>query len=228
MLDTAQAWQPLSLRVSGVRTGTITIDGSTWPEAEKGTPLIRLGAGNHLLIATVRGQAGADILLEWTLGSSAQLGPQWVPLPAMALASPALPTGGLLGLYYPGPQLGDLPALERVDQTINTYYQNPPGNLPFPFAAEWTGTLRIDTPGVYNFRLDSAGPATVYIDGSAVLTNGGASGEQSGSVILRAGIHQFRVDYSATGTYLHCYLTWQPPGGMLSPIPPSVTMPAHG
>jgi hypothetical protein len=228
MLSTADAWQPLALRVGGVRTATITIDGSTWQRAEKGTPVIRLGAGNHLLQISARGRVGSTLQLEWVYGPAAQAVPQWTPMPNVVLGAPTLPTGGLLGLYYSGSQIGTVPDLERVDQTINTYYQNPPENLQFPFATEWTGTVRIDTPGVYGFRLDSTGSATMYIDGASVISDGPDGGAQVTSTSLRAGIHQLRVDYSATGSYLHCYLTWQPPGSGFGPIPPSVTMPAHG
>jgi hypothetical protein len=153
----------------------------------------------------------------------------WGIVPSQYVGSPLLPSGGLLGLYYPGPTISGTPALERVDSTVYTYYQNPPLDLQFPFSARWLGRLAVPEAGKYAFSLDSTGPSTLYVDGKPILS------EQSGGPIatitvpLTAGPHQFRVDYNATGGYLHIYLEWRPPGQLnYSTIPARLLEPAHG
>ncbi len=147
----------------------------------------------------------------------------------VVVMSPNVPTGGLLGLYYPGPTIEGAPVLERVDQTVDTYYQTPPPNTQFPFSARWLGTLNAATGGLYQFALDSTGPSRLYIDGALVVAGGPGASATTATATLRPGLHLIRVDYNATGSYLHCYLTWAPPGqSALSALPPSATQPAHG
>jgi hypothetical protein len=111
---------------------------------------------------------------------------------------------------------------------VNTYYQNPPGNVGFPFSAIWLGSIDARTAGVYKLSLNSTGPATIFVDGIPVLSDGPAGGSVFGSLSLTAKAHRIRIEYRAVGGYLHCYLQWQPPGqASYEPIPPSVTEPAH-
>ena len=56
IIPTALSWQPLSLRLVGVRQASIVLDGQTWRNAATTTPLIRLGAGNHALRIEGRGR----------------------------------------------------------------------------------------------------------------------------------------------------------------------------
>lgn len=225
-------WQSLGLRVSGARRASLLLDGQRWPDGISGTGMLRLGAGNHDLVVEAEGKAGASLWLEWTAGSGlamdAGFALPWRPVPPLALAAPSMPTGGLLGLYYQTTTLDGPVGIARVDQQVNTYFQIPPAPLQFPFSARWRGMLRIDTGGYYTFKLDSAGPSVLYIDGKALLT-GVANTGQTASISLNPGRHTVRVDYTGAGSYLHCYLTWEPPGqSMFVPVPPTVTEPAHG
>ncbi len=223
------AWRVLSLRAAGVRHGTLIIDGSVWNNAVRGTGPIRLGAGNHSIAFIGRGPAGPTVELQWANGLPAGTPEMWGLAPPQIIGSPLLPSGGLLGLYFAGPTISGTPSLERVDETVYTYYQNAPPNLQFPFSVRWLGRLEAPKAGAYGFSLDSTGPSTLYVDGKPVVS------EQSGgpvaylTVPLTAGPHQIRLDYNATGGYLHMYLEWRPPGQTdYSTIPTRLLEPAHG
>jgi hypothetical protein len=224
----AQAWRIMSLRVAGLRQGKITIDGTTWNDATRGTGPIRLGAGNHSLTVSGEGKAGPVIELQAAQGLSSAA-PSWTAVPAASLGSPNLPSGGWLGIYYPGPTIAGTPTVERVDATIDTYFQNPPQNMGFPFATRWLGSMRAPTTGNYGFSLDSTGPSSFFIDGTEVMSGGPGGTKSLVYVPLTGGPHQIRVDYQATGSYVHCYLEWRPPGqSAFTAIPARVMEPAHG
>jgi 4-amino-4-deoxy-L-arabinose transferase-like glycosyltransferase len=223
------AWQIISIRAAGVRQGSIIIDGSTWNNAARGTGPIRLGAGNHSIEVIGRGKAGPDVELQWASGLLSGASALWGAVPPRNVGSPLLPSGGLLGLYYAGPTISGTPTLERVDETVYTYYQNPPPNLQFPFSTRWLGRVQAPKTGPYGFSLDSTGPSVLYIDGKAILSEQSGGPVASTTVPLTAGPHQIRIDYNATGGYLHVYLEWQPPGQLnYSPIPSRLLEPAHG
>ncbi|MDB5057463.1 MAG: hypothetical protein JWO59_935, partial [Chloroflexi bacterium] len=233
VLGGGQAWQPVSFRVAGLASGTLSIDGDSWPVNAAGTPSLRLGAGNHRVVVRGKGRAGRQLALQWTSpAGSIGLGgipSGWTTVPPLFISSPSLPIGGLLGLYFPGPVFSGSPVLERVDQTVNTYYQNPPGALTFPFSTRWLGIIEAPVTGSYSFGLDSTGPSSLFVDGHEVLKTGPSGGAYSTAIMLTHGPHKLKLEYHATGSYLHCYFTWAPPGQSgLSPVPPSVTQPAHG
>jgi 4-amino-4-deoxy-L-arabinose transferase-like glycosyltransferase len=222
-------WTPLSFRALGLRHGTIVIDGTIWKDAVAGTEPILLGAGNHSLAIQGVGQAGPSVALEWARGNPLGNAASWTLVPGANLGSSRLPTGGLLGLYYAGAVIAGAPVLERVDATVNTYYQLPPTNTQFPFSARWRGSLLAASSGNYSFALDSTGPSVLYIDERPVITEPSGVSSPMVTVPLAAGRHRIRVDYNATGSYLHCYLTWMPPGQIArGPIPAQVLEPDHG
>ena len=223
LIPSAEAWQPIALRLVGAGRATIVIDGQAWgPRGE--TPYLRLGTGNHSLQIDAAGNTAGSVEIQWS--SSVSGAASWQALPATLLEAPTMPTGGLLGLYYIGPAIGATPDLARVDQTVDTYYQTPPVGGNFPFAARWLGTIRIAHTGAYAFRLDSVGPSGLLIDGKPVVQSTGSP--MAESLSLSAGPHTIQLDYSATGSYLHCYLTWAPPGQSFAAIPSTVLEPAHG
>ena len=250
IIPTSLSWQPLALRLVGIRQASIAIDGQTWRNAAATTSLIRLGAGNHALRveAQGRGNGPAQLLLNtptspYGEGSTLQTGTGdapftatygWLPVPSWMLLAPEMPTGGLLGLYFGDPTVGNDLKLVRTDRTISTYYQTSPvyglvsSATGFPFSVRWLGALRIATGGSYTFKLESTGPSALRIDGRTLIPTGGVTTEGTASIALSAGSHDIQVDYSATGSYLHCYLSWAPPGQGYTPIPASATWPAHG
>ncbi len=223
-LSAQQTVFPVAFRVSGMTSGTMRIDGSTWPvSGGRSTPLLLLGAGNHSLEVSGRGKEAAQLAVEWQRGMA-----EWQAIPDQNLQSPDLPTGGLLGVYFASDDLTGQASFMRVDQYVNTYYQTPPSDLSFPFSVRWLGTVEAKSSGAYGFSLDSTGPAILLVDGSPVVDDGSAGGTGTGTVSLAAGVHAIRIEYRATGGYLHCYFKWRPPGQSgFEPVPPSVTLPAH-
>jgi len=218
-LSAAQVAFPVEFRVAGLAKGTLSIDNAAWPISGQGTPAVELGAGNHALVINGSGKTGGTVSLEWRSAST-----PWQPIPSLYLEAPSIPTGGLLGVYYSTPDFQGTPAFLRVDQFVNTYYQNAPDGLSFPFSVRWLGSVQIKTAGTYQFSLDSTGPAALYLDGRRVLS----SANGVATTALAAGAHTVRLDYQATGSYLHCYLRWTTPGQAgVVPIPPDVTLPAH-
>ena len=230
LVGSNNGWKPFAFRVIGAQKSAITIDGQTWNNGGMGTPLIRLGAGNHQLTITASHPSGSILGFQWDsqIESATQLPSTlgWTDVPNTVLAAPTMPTGGLLGLYFNGPTIGSVPVLARVDESLHTYYQNPPIPGPFPFAAVWSGSLQISQPGQYSFNLDSTGPSTLIIDGKTVVAVQAAP--NTGLIELLPGPHTIRLEYSASGGYLHCYLTWAPPGQSFSTIPVSLLEPGHG
>jgi hypothetical protein len=223
-LSAQQVSSPLAFRVTGLARGVLHIDGNVWPIAGgRATPPLLLGAGNHAIGLRGQGRTGNALALEWRNGAA-----PWQPVPGQSLQSPDLPTGGLLGVYFGSSYLSGAPSFRRVDQFVNSYYQTPPGSLSFPFSVRWLGSLETKVGGPYAFSLDSAGPAVLSVDGHPVVDDGPSGGTRVGSVLLSAGMHALRIEYRATGSYLHCYVKWQPPGQSdFEPLPPSVTEPAH-
>ena len=250
IIPTSLSWQPLALRLVGVRQASIVIDGQTWRNAAATTPLVRLGAGNHALRieGSGRGDGQAQVLLNtptslYGEGTPLQTGTSnapftaaygWQPVPSWMLLAPEMPTGGLLGLYFGDPTVGNDLKLVRTDRGISTYFQNSPvyglvkSATGFPFSVRWLGALRIATGGTYGFKLESTGPSSLRIDGRTPIPMGRAITDGMASIALTPGMHDIQVDYSATGSYLHCYLSWAPPGQGYVPLPASAIWPAHG
>jgi alpha-L-rhamnosidase len=69
------------------------------------------------------------------------------------------------------------------------------------FAAEFFGQIKIDRPGKYTFYVLSNDGSKLYVDNKLVVDNDGQHGaeERSGSIVLPAGMHDFRLDYFQAG-----------------------------
>ena len=97
--------------------------------------------------------------------------------------------------------------------------------------AEWDGTIEIERPGEYLFRLhpDST---TLTIDGRRVIDHAGArafGGGSDGRVTLAAGrwpIH-ITLEPGEAGRYFLWFI-WQPPGGEMEIVPPTALRPRPG
>ena len=216
---TAIASVPTQLRVLGARHALLTLDGEQWQVAAGSTPSLQLGAGNHAVQVRADGSTLTAIHLQWHIGLS------WADIPLINLASPSVPTGGLLGIYYQGGTPSGAPVLLRVDPTFHVYYQVPPPPTDWPFSVRWRGFLKIDRPGSYTLSLDSVGAGQLFVDGARLFPDPGAM-VKTVSVFLRSGRHAFRIDYTTEGpSGKHLYLQWSPPGQPLSPIPRTAPIP---
>lgn len=75
--------------------------------------------------------------------------------------------------------------------------------------------------GVYALRLRGTGPASLHIDGAAVLTSAGQL--STASLALEAGPHAFRVEAAKVSATFELTLEWSPPGlPGFAPIPPEL------
>ncbi len=162
-------------------------------------------------------------------------------------ASGAPINGARVELVSPGLQaeffdfdvpLTTLPSLEhrRADKTglasaINT--RNPDevfGGDPFgvqmspDYAARFSGWLRIETPGAYQFYLGADEGARLIVGGVTVVdipTGHGEFQEGSGIANLPAGLIPIEVTYYDSVGNAELQLSYQPPGGRRQVVPPS-------
>ena len=158
-----------------------------------------------------------------------------VPLLA-ALGSPLLHAGeapGLIGEFfdettdYPSKLTGKKPVLVRIDRQVNfaevtgQFYKT---KLAEKFSARWSGLLKVDKAGTYEFATESDDGSLLTIDDKDVVDNSGEHGMQkkSGSVELSAGTHALVMQYEQGGGGAGCKLLWKPPGGKEGAVPKEV------
>ena len=97
------------------------------------------------------------------------------------------------------------------------------------FAARFSGSLWLETPGDYVFHLGSDDGAALWIDGAAVILDDAPHSyrTRSATVPLSAGLHDVAVGfYENTGT-AGLRLSWTPPGGTETLLPASVVFHAE-
>lgn len=135
------------------------------------------------------------------------------------------PKAGLRGAYYEGREWLGPPVFERIDPFVQFDWPGPEP-LPDPFSVRWTGELRAEAPGTYEFKLDCDDGCAFFVDGhtlASVLTEGVHS--LLAEVALRSGRHQIRIDYFQGGGGKSIHFYWRPPGSHLRPVPPEVLVP---
>jgi hypothetical protein len=155
---------------------------------------------------------------------------------ACALALAALSTAvraaddlvsGLVGEYFALEEVpGDFPKIPatkkpyyvRVEKTVD--FDDAPDDfhgikLSENFYARWTGTLRVDKAGSYQFITDSDDGSRLSINGKVVVDNGGvhAMQEASGKIDLTPGDHAILIEFFEAGGGAGCKVAWHPPGG---------------
>ncbi len=94
------------------------------------------------------------------------------------------------------------------------------------FAIRFRAELKIDTPGMYTFTLNSDDGSQLYINGKLVIDNDGihATVSKQGSIKLDIGIHPIEIHYFQGPRY-RIALQWfyQPPNSAKKIIvPPDV------
>ncbi len=122
---------------------------------------------------------------------------------------------GLQAEYWPGADAEGEPEISRVEMTIDARW---PSEAPLdqPFLAQWQGVLYAPEFGDYQLLLQSPGPATLWLDGQALIESSG--GEQRLSRSLAKGNHTLRLQ--AEGGDGRLRLAWaRPSGDQLETIP---------
>lgn len=93
-----------------------------------------------------------------------------------------------------------------------------------PFSVIWKGFIKIHTPGVYKFSLESDDGSWLYIDDTEVIDNGGehAALRVSALTELSEGFHKIEVKYFDAGGDAVLKLYWAPPGQPEALVPSEV------
>jgi len=153
-----------------------------------------------------------------------------VPLLATLPFSGAVAADGLIGEYfentteYPEKLGAAKPILVRVEKQVNfpeitgQFYKT---KLAEKFSARWSGMIKIDKDGTYEFSTESDDGSVVSIDGKSVVDNSGEHGMQkkAGSIELTTGSHAIVVQFSQGGGGAGCVLRWKLPNGKEGTIP---------
>lgn len=138
--------------------------------------------------------------------------------------------GGLEGQYsFLGADGREVEVLRRVDPAIDfpvpqaidaAYLFNwDYGRFGFPadkpsYVVRWRGFLSVPEPGEYRFMADTVGEATLSIDAAPLSLVQDAATVRS----LSAGVHPIAIDYRLASGEARLVLSWQPPGGRMTPI----------
>ena len=118
------------------------------------------------------------------------------------------------------------PLIARIEKNINVPYPGgcpvrngvcewPGTSLQKDFGINWTGVIKIEKEGEYKFYGNADNGSRVFIDGKLVVNNAGMHGTErvnDGRVTLKAGNHEFKVDYYFDCGVPACVVSWEPPG----------------
>ncbi|HMA37824.1 MAG TPA: glycosyltransferase family 39 protein, partial [Chloroflexia bacterium] len=188
------------------------------PGAPAPDQLLTAGWHRFVVAATLAGPATPRLRLGQNGATPAEVNPLqlW----------PAAPGAGLLG-GIAGP--AGLPPQARVDAFIGFSAIGEPGVLgPAQSAggavrARWTGAVQIPQAGIYAFQVRTDGAARLSVDGAPVLAACAASDAVQPEVQLRLepGWHPLQLDYIAQPGREALDLSWTPPGGARTLIPPA-------
>ncbi len=116
---------------------------------------------------------------------------------------------------------------ERRDRAIGFRALTDLTRAAVPATATWEGILNLNLPGRYSFSLNAEGDAQLTIDGATLAAKAGGSGlgSTAGTVDLTAGAHVLNVTYTWRGGPGTIELSWIPPGGQSSLVPPEAFAP---
>ncbi|HTR82305.1 MAG TPA: alpha-L-arabinofuranosidase C-terminal domain-containing protein [Bacteroidota bacterium] len=129
---------------------------------------------------------------------------------------------GLLYKYYEGawqrlPNFSELSPL-RSGTTENVSI--PEGTARLNFGLQFSGYIKIDADGIYQFSITSDDGSALSIDGSDVVTNDGrhAMVERSGSLFLTKGYHSVEIAFFQAGGGSGLKLLMEGPGKTKGPV----------
>ena len=115
----------------------------------------------------------------------------------------------------------------RLDPQVNFEAKDGVGfiNLQWKefFAVVWTGVLRVPADGKYTLYLKSDDGSKLFLDGKEVIDNDGKHrmDEDSKSLDLTAGDHDFKIEYFQNKDKAGCVLSWKYEGVDKQVVPAS-------
>jgi hypothetical protein len=214
---------------AGPGPARLYVDGTLALNVPDGAPssvtTLGLVRGDHFVVLeAIAGGAGRDAVVEWAVPEETpRETPRFSPVPTACLEARDRPPGGLLGVVTAEGR----PEQKRMDRTLATSSLSHQLGLPGPFAAVWTGTLTAPGSGLYRFTFRSEGAEIeLSVDGRALPEPPRKKDEPAWrEVSLAAGPHAVRVGARVASGPGALEWTWQPPGGPVSIVPPSVLAP---
>lgn len=125
---------------------------------------------------------------------------------------------------FPAIPAGQTPTLVRLEPTVNHALVEGDFHgtkLTENFFARWTGLLRCDQEGLYNFYVESDDGCRLYLDSDLILDNsaGRAMEQRADRVVLKAGDHVIRFEYFQASGAAGVNLQWRTPTKGRSIIP---------
>jgi hypothetical protein len=201
-----------------VEDAILLIDGEPWDQPRY------LGRGLHsLTLIQDDPPARGSVILRWR--TQANFGEE-VTAADFFITSP--PQQGLTGFYYRGENWEGEPVLRQTTPfLLLSWPRDEP--LPHPFSVTFVGSLQIETPGLYRFRLKADdGVRLILADeilGEALVPD--QPNQVWAEQELSPGLYPIRIDYFQRhgGNALEFF--WQPPGQSEGPVPPGVLYPAE-
>ena len=153
-----------------------------------------------------------------------------------------MPGHGLIAeAFYPGYQLKQLPDFEtltpsrtwmvaNIDVPSGSYTQGSPErgeDVLENFAIRLRGQIKIETAGVYYFRITSDDGSKLFINGAPIIDIDGLRGISTkfNGVILDAGFYDIEIQYIQGPFEIGLYWDWQTPDGVAGIVPPEVLYP---
>ena len=120
---------------------------------------------------------------------------------------------GVRGDYYEGEEL-DKKVLTRLEGAIQVAENGfpMPNNRQDKIGALWTGYLRVDKPGQYNFALRAENEGNVWVSGRHVVAASYRHQERGGSITLQPGTHPFKAQFREWNGTATMRLNWDGPG----------------
>ena len=142
-------------------------------------------------------------------------------IPSYALTPPSGTGSGLEVQYFNNADWSGPPAVTATSSFIDQNALPPAGvDSGSTYTVRWTGTLTPQATGSYTLSLTTDGASTLYLNGSALITDGGAfpATTVSKTVQLTAGMpYQIQVDYRTSNMGL-AELSWQLPAAADNPL----------
>src|SRR6185503_12586597 len=140
------------------------------------------------------------------------------------------PEPGLVAEYFTAP---GKPAFVRVEPDLN--HSPVTGEfhgtrLAENFTARWTGLLRCEQAGLYNFYVESDDGCRLYIDNELVIDNsaGRLMEQKADRLTLPAGDHALRFEYTQASGPAGVNLQWKPPKAGRQMVPAKVLFHSKG
>lgn len=122
--------------------------------------------------------------------------------------------------YYEGSWGGMLPDFDALTpvstgNAFEIHVDELQGRREDAFGAVFTGTIRVEEPGSWDFYTTSDDGSKLYVNGQQVVDNDGDHGAvtKGGSISLEPGLHEIRVEYFENGGGETLTVAFRPPGG---------------